>query len=144
MEQLVNFLVWMFTAIGITVIVTRGNIFAYPRHMIGMKSKWLGMLLNCPMCFIFWASLVVSLLTESITGNLFLDGCLGSGLWFYVTFGIQQPQGQPQGHHHGHHHGHHPAHSGLPMPQTQAPKNPTPHSSTPKKQSKPKSGPKKK
>lgn len=123
MEQLVNFIVWTFTAIGSTIIVTNGNIFKPVRDKLGSMNKYLGMLLHCPMCLIFWASIGVSLLTHSPTGNLFLDGCLGSGLWFYITFGTQMPQQQQPPH----------MHNPMPMPQT-PPKKPTkPKTQSPKK-----------
>jgi hypothetical protein len=91
MEHLVTFLVWALTVIGVSVIVTQSPLFLTPRTKIATFNRYLGTLLFCPLCFSFWAALGVSLLMESLTGNLFLDGCLGSGLWFYTTFGAQMP-----------------------------------------------------
>jgi len=102
MEHLVNFLVWMFTLLGITVIVTQSNILFPLRMKIAKLNRHLGSLVSCGLCFSFWAALAVSLLMESLTGNLFLDGCLGAGLWFYVTFGVPEMPPMPPRHEHSH------------------------------------------
>jgi hypothetical protein len=85
MEHLVNFIVWAFTVLGVTIIVTQSTIFYPIREKVNGFSRYLGTLLGCPLCFSFWAAIMVSLATQSNTGNLFLDGCLGSGLLFYIT-----------------------------------------------------------
>jgi hypothetical protein len=95
MEHLVTFLVWVFTVIGITVIVTQSSLLHPIRMKLARLNHHLGTLIFCPLCFSFWAAMGVSLLMESLTGNLFLDGCLGSGLWFYTTFGASQMPPMP-------------------------------------------------
>ena len=79
MEHLVNFIVWALTVIGITVIVTQSEIFAPIRKALTKINKYLGALFGCSF----------SLLTQTNTGNLFLEGCLGCGLWYYTTYGIK-------------------------------------------------------
>ena len=89
MEHLVNFIVWSLTVIGITVIVTQSEIFAPIRKALTKINKYLGALFGCSFCFSFWAGMLISLLTQTNTGNLFLEGCLGCGLWYYTTYGIK-------------------------------------------------------
>jgi hypothetical protein len=96
MEHLVNFIVWALTVIGITVIVTQSSILFPLRQRLGAINNYLRTFLGCAFCFSFWAAMGVSLLFQTMTGNLFLDGCLGCGMWFYVTFGVsEQPQFPP-------------------------------------------------
>ena len=96
MEQLVNFIVWSLTVIGITVIVTQSSLLHPLRMKIATINKYAGLFLGCAFCFSFWAAMGVSLLTQTNTGNLFLDGCLGSGLWFYTTYGVGEHGPMPQ------------------------------------------------
>ena len=56
------------------------------------------MLLSCGLCFSFWSGLTVAYLWKPMTGNLFLDACLGSGIFWYITYGDMMAQ-QPI--HHG-------------------------------------------
>lgn len=44
--------------VGIVMIVTQGSIFEGTRELIAKKSKFLGELFNCPMCFGFWVGLL--------------------------------------------------------------------------------------
>ena len=92
MEQLTNFIIWMFVVMGVTIITTQSNLLAVPRQKLAKLNKYLGMLTSCGLCFSFWAALGVSYLMESMTGNLFLDGCLGSGIFWYVTYGDMMAQ----------------------------------------------------
>jgi len=88
MEHLVNFLVWMFTLLGVTVIVTQSSLLLPLRTKIFSLNRYIGSLIACGLCFSFWAAIGIALLLDSLTGNLFLDGCLGSGLYWYVTYGV--------------------------------------------------------
>lgn len=44
--------------VGIVIIVTQGLIFENFRGFITQKSKFLGDLFSCPMCFGFWVGLI--------------------------------------------------------------------------------------
>ena len=95
MEHLVNFIVWALTVVGVTVIVTQSQILSPIRMRLSKLNRYLGLWINCAFCFSFWAAMGVSLLTQVMTGNLFLDGCLGSGLWFYITYGVGEFTSMP-------------------------------------------------
>jgi hypothetical protein len=86
MEHLVDFLVWIFTLMGLTMIVTASNIMAPVRTQIAKLHKGIGNLVGCPMCFGFWAGMILSYFYQSVTGNLFFDSLLGSGVAWYITF----------------------------------------------------------
>ena len=95
MEHLVNFLVWMFTLLGVTVIVTKSSLLLPLRLKISSINRYLGSLISCGLCFSFWAAIGIALLMDSLTGNLFLDGCLGSGLFWYVPDGVPEMSHMP-------------------------------------------------
>lgn len=44
--------------VGIVIIVTQGSIFEGFRDFLAKKSKFLGDLFSCPMCFGFWVGLL--------------------------------------------------------------------------------------
>ena len=94
MEYFVNFLVWIFTLMGITIIVTQSSIFNAIRQKIAKLNSYLGMLVSCPLCFSFWAGLFLSHFYTSLTGNMFFDALLASGVSWYMTYE------SPQMHHH--------------------------------------------
>jgi hypothetical protein len=89
-------LVWILVCYGITLVVTGSSIMAPVRDKSWKIHKKLGELLNCPMCFGFWAGVGVSLLWASPTGIEFrgpewyhhiLDGFLASGTcWLLHTY----------------------------------------------------------
>ena len=93
MEQLVNFIVWTFTLLGLTTIVSNSGLLAPVRMRIAKFSQFLGILVGCPMCFAFWAGMFLSYFYQSMTGNMFFDGVLGSGLVWYITY--ESPQQNP-------------------------------------------------
>ena len=88
MEHLVNFIVWALAVIGISTIVTQSTIFRPIRERLGKLNKHLKTFLECSYCFSFWAAIATSMLTQSTTGNIILDGCVGCGLWFFLTLQV--------------------------------------------------------
>jgi len=85
MEFLLEFITWAFAVFGITTITTQSYILHPMREQVKEVSPWLGILLSCPLCFSFWGSLIISVLINSPSGNLFVDGCVGSGLIWFTT-----------------------------------------------------------
>jgi hypothetical protein len=85
MDNLVNFLIWAFTLLGLTMIVTVSAITLPIRNKIAQLNRFIGELLSCPMCFSFWAGMLLSYFYQSITGNIFFDGVLGSGIVWYLS-----------------------------------------------------------
>jgi hypothetical protein len=81
MEDLI---IWILVCYGITNGVT-GSTLTYPIRQKAKKIHTkLGDLLECPMCFGFWAGLFVSLLWLSPTNNLFLDCFISSGTCWLI------------------------------------------------------------
>ena len=95
MEQLVNFITWVFVLTGLTSIVSMSGIFMPIRQKIFKLNPFLGQLISCPMCFGFWAGLILSYFYQSITGNMFFDAVLGSGMMWYMTY---EPPQMPHQH----------------------------------------------
>jgi len=85
MEHFTNFIIWAFTLLGLTMIVTVSGITTPIRNKVAQLNLFLGELLSCPMCFSFWAAMIISYFYQSITGNIFFDGVLGSGLVWYLS-----------------------------------------------------------
>ena len=85
MEVLLNFVIWVFSVFGLTTIATQSYILEPIRNEIKQINSWLGVLFSCPLCFSFWAAIIVSILLGSPSDNLFIDGCLGCGLIWYAT-----------------------------------------------------------
>jgi len=86
MDNLVDFLVWAFTLLGLTTIITKSNILAGFRGFVEKINSFLGKMIICPPCFGFWGGLILSCFYKTITGNILLDAILGSGLIFYITY----------------------------------------------------------
>jgi len=89
MEQIISIFLWVFTVLGITTIVTQSTLLLPFRMKIQTINSWLGTLFSCNLCFSFWASLLVSLFLGSISGNLFFDGCIGTGVLWFITLRTQ-------------------------------------------------------
>ena len=86
MEHLVNFIIWTFTLLGITTIVTTSRILCPIRTRIQNIHSSLGSLISCPPCFGFWAGIILSVCYQTITGSTLFDAFLASGLmWYLVT-----------------------------------------------------------
>ena len=47
--------------VGFTIIVTQSSLFESLRNYISSKSSFLGELINCPLCFGFWAGVIMSM-----------------------------------------------------------------------------------
>ena len=84
MEHFVDFIIWAFTVLGITTIITTSRLMHPIRLKIQKVSDLLGVLVTCPSCFGFWAALTLSLVHQSMTGNIIFDAFLGSGLMWYM------------------------------------------------------------
>jgi len=69
-------LTWILVSFGITIAVTTAAIFKPVREKVGIVHPLLGKIVKCPMCFGFWSGIILNLFWKSITGNIFLDGCL--------------------------------------------------------------------
>lgn len=82
---------WTICGLGISHIITSAYIFKPLRYFLERKSSFIGKLINCPICFSFWVSLMLGMAYYSPTGNLFLDGCLGSGFMWLFTKKPQLP-----------------------------------------------------
>jgi len=85
MDNLVEFLIWTFTLLGLTTIITKSYIFQKFRDISTNINFFLGKMMTCPPCFGFWGGAILSVFFQSITGSIFLDAILGSGLMFYIT-----------------------------------------------------------
>ena len=57
--QWYNLVIFILMNAGVAVIVTRSSLFEPLRKKIKSKSAFFGDLVNCPLCFGFWSSLVV-------------------------------------------------------------------------------------
>ena len=96
MDNLVEFLIWSFTLLGLTTIVTKSHVLQGFRDISSKINQFLGKMISCPPCFGFWAGLGLSLFYKSMTGNMLLDATLGSGLIFYITYSPEyEPQNDP-------------------------------------------------
>lgn len=95
MEYLVDFIIWTFVLFGLTAIVSISGIFTPIRREVFKWSAFFGQLISCPMCFGFWAGLILSNFYRSITGNMLFDAMLGCGVMWYMTY--EPPQ---KGDHH--------------------------------------------
>tara|TARA_Y100000296_G_C5025378_1_gene181984 strand:- start:103 stop:399 length:297 start_codon:yes stop_codon:yes gene_type:complete len=91
---LVDLLIWILVCYGLTNIVTESIIMEPVRKYSWKINKKLGELLECPMCFGFWAGILVSLAWVSPTGffgtewyHYILDGFIASGAcWLLHTY----------------------------------------------------------
>ena len=55
---LIDFIIFLFGTVGITIIFTKGDILEFFRDSISNMSDKLGYLVNCPMCSGFWIGAV--------------------------------------------------------------------------------------
>ena len=92
MEHLVNFIVWSFTVLGLTTIVTTSDLAEPIRSGFKKINPQLGILISCPPCFGFWAGMILSALHQTMTGSLIFDAFLGSGLMWYLVAPISQEE----------------------------------------------------
>lgn len=73
---------------GLTVIITESALFSQPRALITAKSKWLGKLVSCAMCFGFWAGVIIFLgdyfLSLDMAYLTFRAGLMASGVCWIV------------------------------------------------------------
>jgi hypothetical protein len=86
--KIMEVLVWLIAAYGMSQILVYGSIFDKQREWIGKKSKFFGDLLGCMMCTSTWVGFFFSLVVWSPTNelglllpysNIFFDGMLASG-----------------------------------------------------------------
>jgi hypothetical protein len=48
----------LFSMVGLTIIMSSGQIFEKTREWISGKSKFIGELVSCPMCLGFWVGMI--------------------------------------------------------------------------------------
>ncbi len=53
-----NTILVLFSMVGVTIIMSSGQIFEKTRGWISSKSKFIGELISCPMCLGFWVGLI--------------------------------------------------------------------------------------
>ena len=74
---------FIFSAVGITMIITVSSLFLPIRSFIDSKSSYLGELINCPMCTGFWVGLIVSFLSYDMPP--FYGGAIASFFsWLFI------------------------------------------------------------
>lgn len=99
-----SLLVAILVSYGITMIVTQGSIFYSFREWFAIEFQknsklskvygWVYKLLNCPMCFGFWAGALVGVfLGPFVAWNLIFNGALYSGTT-WLLFCLSQFLGQ--------------------------------------------------
>ena len=74
---------WAFMVFGLTIIVALSQIMAPVRDRAHKIHPMLGTLISCPMCFGFWAGIILNLLGYSHYGEygnwgILFDGFLGT------------------------------------------------------------------
>lgn len=74
------FLVWVFTAYGMSTILVYGSIFDTPRSWIKNNSKFFGELIGCMLCTSTWVGFFLSISLGGITNKLFTLN------WFTTMF----------------------------------------------------------
>jgi len=62
---MINTILFLLSLVGLTIIMSTGQIFERPRNFIATKSKFLGELVSCPMCLGFWVGLISALAFNS-------------------------------------------------------------------------------
>jgi uncharacterized membrane protein len=85
MEHLVDLIIWVFTVLGLTTIVTTSGLMQPIRIRVRKINSLLGILVSCPPCFGFWAGMILSSVYQTMTGSLIFDAFLGSGLMWYIV-----------------------------------------------------------
>ena len=63
---MLEFLLFLFSAVGITNIVVNASILDYPRDFISKGSVWMEKLLSCMMCTGFWVGILIWLFNKDI------------------------------------------------------------------------------
>ena len=93
-----DLVIWILVCYGITNGVVGSSILGTFRRKVMKFNETLGDLVSCPMCFGFWAGILVSLVWASPTGegavflgpewyHHILDGFLASGTcWLFHTW----------------------------------------------------------
>lgn len=91
---MIFFVIWAFTAYGMTNILVYGSIFEGSRNFIKRNSSFLGDLVSCVMCTSTWVGFFMSYITDGFVINffniqpfwgLFLDGMLTSGVVWCIN-----------------------------------------------------------
>ena len=90
---MIQFLIFIFATVGVTMIVTQGEIFRPLREFIKGKSAWFGKLIECPMCFGVYSGWAVQALILWSTGAQFhvfhiLYGFIGSACSYCIIVSI--------------------------------------------------------
>jgi len=79
-----DYFLFIFSAVGITSVLTISSLFSKPRLFIESKSIFLGELINCPMCTGFWVGFIVSLIAGNI--NPVYGGAMASFFsWMMIS-----------------------------------------------------------
>jgi hypothetical protein len=87
---IVDLIIWILAAYGMSTILVYGSIFRKPRTWIISNSKFFGELIQCILCTSMWVGVFLSLIMGSISRhyfefeplNLVVDGCItAGGVW---------------------------------------------------------------
>lgn len=68
--------IWILVSFGLTAIISISRLFRPIQN--------LGTFFRCPQCIGFWVGLGLAYGWKSITGNIFLDACLSSGVCLFL------------------------------------------------------------
>ena len=82
---MLEYLIFILGVVGCTFIVTQSYIFAGIREYVAKKSEKLGKLINCPMCFGFWAGLFFYITYDLWISYAILAAC-GSSFVCYASY----------------------------------------------------------
>lgn len=75
---------FIFSTVGLTMIVTQSRLFGPMRDLCGKIHKGLGYLMGCPMCFGLWAGILVYFL-QIYNVDFILYGFMGS-IFSYISY----------------------------------------------------------
>jgi len=94
-----DLLAWVFACYGLTIILTMSVIMAPLRDFFQWKEvkstlitkamRWVGTLIQCPMCTSFWVGLFANRFWFSATNNLLMDAFLASGSCWVIYSALQ-------------------------------------------------------
>ena len=81
--DLISFILFLFGSVGITIILTKGDILEPLREGVSRLSEKLGYLVSCPMCSGFWIGLVSGYFSGY--NAVFSAGIVSLASWFIYS-----------------------------------------------------------
>jgi hypothetical protein len=93
---------FLIASMGATAIILRGSIFAglrrswYSRFAKKPSTAFLAVFFTCALCVGFWVGVAFSLILGGVSGNIFVDACMSSGIcWaaFLIEHSLTKPGG---------------------------------------------------